>query len=67
MHLGIRLEGWFRWWYVQRACTVPCFYSQHSAFVPESSEVAVRFFGLLVSFVHNLSQLHMQAVIFSPF
>ena len=39
----------------------PCF------FAPRSSEMTVgRFFVLFVSFVHNLSQLHMHAVIFSP-
>ena len=73
MRPGIRLEGGIGggptpgWWCVQRACTVPCLYSQHSAFVPGSSEFAVRFFGLLVSFVHNLPQLYMHAIIFSPF
>ena len=35
--------------------------------LPASSEVAVEFFGPLVSFVQNLSQLFMQAVIFLAF
>ena len=37
-----------------------------SAFALGSSEVAVGFFGLFVSFVQNLPQLLRQVVIFSP-
>ena len=41
-------------------------YAQHPAFAPDSSEVAVGFFGLFVSFIYNLPQLPMHTVIFSP-
>ena len=51
---------------VQGACTVPCFCSQHPGFALGSSEVEIGCFGLFVSFVQNLSQLHRHAVIFSP-
>ena len=41
-------------------------HAQYPAFAPRSSKVAVGFFGHFVSFVQNLPQLHMNAVIFSP-
>ena len=51
------LEGWLRcvahplWWCcVQGACAVPHICSQHPVFAPGSSKVAVRFFGLFISF-----------------
>lgn len=48
------------WWCcVQGPCTVPCF-------GPNSSEVAVRFLVFLHLVVHNLPQLHIRIVIFSP-
>ena len=39
---------------------------QPSAFAPGCSEMAVGLFGLLISFVQNLSQVLMHAVILSP-
>ena len=44
--------------------TLLCF--RPLGFAPGSSKVAVAFFGLFVSFVRNLPQLRMRAVIFSP-
>ena len=55
-----------RWCRVQKACAVTCFCSRHPVFALGSSEVAVGFFGLFVSFVQNLPRLYMHAVIFSP-
>lgn len=44
----------------------PAFAPQPPAFAPGTSKVAVVFFGLFVSFVQNLPQLHMHGVVFSP-
>ena len=41
------------WWCVQGACLVPCF-APDPTFVPGSSEVAVRFFGLLSFFILSI-------------
>ena len=43
----VRLEGWLRWCYMQEACTVPCFCSQHPVFAPGSSKVEVGLFWSL--------------------
>ena len=44
----------------------PAFASNTLFFLHAQSEVAVGFFGLFVSVVHNLPRLHRYAVIFSP-
>ena len=41
-------------------------HAQYTVFALGSSEVAVGFFGLFVSFVHNLPKLHMHIIRFSP-
>ena len=48
--------------------TIPFFCSQHPVFAPGSLEVAVEgfFLAFLYPVVHNLPQLQMLAVIFSP-
>ena len=54
------------WWCSEQgACAGPCFCPQHPAFAPGSSEMAVGFLVFLY-LVHNLPQLCMHAVIFSP-
>lgn len=45
----------------------PAFAAKPLVFPPSSSEVAVKFFGLLYLSVHNLPQLCMHIVIFSPY
>ena len=51
---------------MQGAYEVPCFCSQHPVFALGSAEVAVALFGPLCLVVHNLPQLHMHTVSFSP-
>ena len=67
---GVRPEGWLRWFAHPLGGVVCRGHAQYPAFVPAfapgSSKVAVGFSGLFVSFVQNLPQLGMQAVIFSP-
>ena len=41
-------------------------HAQYAAFVLGSSDVAVGFFGLFVSFIQNLPLVQMHVVIFSP-
>ena len=59
--------------WVQGACTVLCFCSQHSVaapnillLLPALRKCQVDFFGLFVSFIQNLHQLYKHAAIFSP-
>ena len=64
---GVRLEGWLRWFaHTLGGVVGEGADRQYPAFAPGSSEVEVGFFYLCVSFVQNLSQLCMHAVIFSP-
>ena len=68
---GVGLEGWIRRFANRLGGDVCSGQVQYPAFAPGSSKVAVEeildfFFFFLVSFVQNLSQLHMHAVIFSP-
>ena len=51
-----------RWCYVEGACIVPGFCSQHHVFAPGSSKVPVGFFDHFISFASR----SLQAVIFSP-
>ena len=64
MCLGVRPEGWLRW-FAHPLGDVECRdHAQYPAFAPSTSEVAVGFF---VSFVQFLPQLRMYAVLFSPY
>ena len=68
---GVGLEGWIRRFANPLGGDVCSGHVQYPAFAPGSSKVAVgfgflSFFFFLVSFVQNLSQLHMHVVIFSP-
>ena len=67
MRPGVGPEGWLRY-FAHPFGGVECRgHAQRPAFAPTSSEVAVGvFWGLFVSFVQNLPQLHMHAVNFSP-
>ena len=63
---GVGPEGWLRR-FAHPLGGVACRgHAQDPAFAPGSSEVAVGLFDLFVSFVQNLPQLCMLAVIFSP-
>ena len=63
---GVQREGWLRWFAHPLVGVVCRGHGQYPAFALGSSKVAVGFFRLFISFVQNLFQLHMQAVIFSP-
>ena len=54
------------WWCVLEAHIVPCFCSRCPAFALSSLEVAVGFLVFLYLLAHDLPQLPMHAVIFSP-
>ena len=63
---GVRSEGWLRW-SAQPFGGAECRgHAQCPAFAPSSSEVAVGFLVFLYLVVHNLPQLDMHTVIFSP-
>ena len=51
---GVRSETQFRWFARLLGGAVCRGRVQHPRFAPDSSEVAVGFFGLFVSFVRNL-------------
>ena len=66
MYPEVRPEGWLRCFAHPLGGVVHRGHVQYPAFAPGSSKVAVGFLGLFVSFVQNLPQLNMHAVIFSP-
>ena len=63
---GVGPEGWLRWSAHAFGGAVCRGHAQCPAFAPGSSRAAVGLFGLFLYFVHNLPQLHMHTVIFSP-
>ena len=62
----IGLEGWLRCSAHPLGGVVCRGHAQYPAFAPDHSEVAVGLFGFLYLAVHNLPQLHLHAVVFSP-
>ena len=64
--MSVRLEGWLRWSAHLLGGAVCRNYVQYPDFALDTSEVAVGFLVFLYLVVHNLPQLHMHAVIFSP-
>lgn len=62
---GVQPEGWLRW--IAHLFGVACRgHAQYPAFVLSSSEVAAGFSVFLYLVAHNLDQLCVHAVIFSP-
>ena len=70
MRVGVDLwvgsEAWLRWSAHPLGGAVCRVHGLYSAFAPSSSEVAVGFLVFLYLVVHNLPQLGLEAVIFSP-
>ena len=64
---GVGLEGRLRWFAHLLGHGVCRMNAQYPAFAPGSSKVAFGIFGLFVSFVQNLSQLHTHAFISVPY
>ena len=62
----VRPEGWLRCFAHPLGGVVRRGHVQYPAFALGSSKVAAGIFGLFVSFVQNLPELRMHAVIFSP-
>ena len=63
---GVGLEVWLRWSAHPAGSAVCRGHVQFPAFTPDSSEMAVGFLVILCFLTHNLPQLGMHAVIFSP-
>ena len=63
---GLRREGWLGWCAHPLGGAVCRDHAWYPAFAPDTPEVAVGFWVFLYLIVHNLPQLRMHAVIFSP-
>ena len=63
---GVGQERWLRWSAHPFGGVESRGHAQYPAFAPDHSEVAVGLFGFLYLAVHNLPQLHLHAVVFSP-
>ena len=64
MDWGVGQEGWFAHPFGGAMCRDR---AQYPAFAPDTSKVAAGFVVFLYRIVHNLLQVHLYAVIFSPF
>ena len=63
---GVEMEGWLGWSAHPLGDAVCRDHVPHPAFAPDTSEVAVGLLVFLYLVVHNLPQLGLEAVIFSP-